>query len=151
MGVHVKGLRAPLRLHAASARRSVVPIVRCRGTWLLQSAALKLPPVWCLFAKHPPVLKYARGAIWVGGIAALWHAVMHRVIAPLEGIRGSNRPHSLLLLGAVRGVGRQFALSRQACMTGYPMQRCWKPAGAETAMLTAALLRQTVNQGRRVS
>ncbi len=59
---------------------------------------------------NTPVFEDASWPVRVGGITSLRNAVVDRVIAPLVGVSGSHRPHRLLLLGAVRRVGRQIPL-----------------------------------------
>ena len=53
---------------------------------------------------HLAEFEHARGAVGIGGIAALGHVVVQRVVAPVEAVAIRGRRDQCLLLG---GIGRQ--------------------------------------------
>ena len=59
---------------------------------------------------HLPELQDSAPPIGSACVAALWYAVVDRVIAPVEAVSIRHRQHALLLLLTVRPVGGKVTL-----------------------------------------
>mmetsp|Transcript_33843 Transcript_33843/g.75046 ORF Transcript_33843/g.75046 Transcript_33843/m.75046 type:complete len:242 (-) Transcript_33843:868-1593(-) len=108
---HLPVLQTPVVVAGNNLVKHAVPVVGPRPKGVVVHHIRHHPPALGMQGLHHlPVLQDTAGAIRVCGIAALGHAVVHGVIAPVESILVRHRQHRRLLHLTVGGVAGQVIL-----------------------------------------